>query len=325
VLLVGQTAPAENGLWVVNTGGAWTRPSNFTTNAAVQGCFCAVVKGTLRKGWIFQNTNTNTITVGSTSLTFDRVADRFDRADLATASATPGANILARFGASSELQAAYFRGTAAIVGGSGLLRGTNVNQVLIGARDNANSNNVDLFVWGVTAADELDVGSTFVDAINFNVKATKTFRWKDDGTAFATLTKAGGMSLTGTGGFAGPYFATGTGNVAGTGLLRANDAQAIVVARKDADVVDVNVMTWGIAGTDELGIGDASVAAITMIGGNIALFDAGSFGDGEGVIFIKNAAVEPTTNPTDGVLLYAFGGALKARGSGGTVTTVAPA
>jgi hypothetical protein len=40
---------------------------------------------------------------------------------------------------------------------------------------------------------------------------------------------------------------------------------------------------------------------------------------------LQNLSVEPTTNPTGGVLLYAFGGAIKARGSNGTVTTIAPA
>lgn len=262
VLLVGQTAPAQNGLWVVNTGGAWTRPSNFTTNAAVQGCFVAVVKGTLRKGWIFQNTNTNAITVDTTSLTFDRVADRFDRADLALASSTPDANILTRYGASSELRAAYFRSNEASVGTSGVVR-TADGQVLWSSRDDADANTVELISWGATT-DEMDLGSTFADAINFSVKATKTFRWKDDGTSFATLTKAGGMILSGTGGFVGPYFATTSTPVATTGLVRATNSQNVVVVRNDADDADVPILSWGMANTDEVELGYSSNATVRI-------------------------------------------------------------
>lgn len=51
----------------------------------------------------------------------------------------------------------------------------------------------------------------------------------------------------------------------------------------------------------------------------------GSFGGGEGVIFIANRTTAPTSNPSGGGVLYAEGGALKWRGSGGTVTTIANA
>jgi hypothetical protein len=49
------------------------------------------------------------------------------------------------------------------------------------------------------------------------------------------------------------------------------------------------------------------------------------FGGGDGVIFIANAPTAPTSNPTGGGILYAAAGALTWRGSGGTVTTIAPA
>lgn len=49
------------------------------------------------------------------------------------------------------------------------------------------------------------------------------------------------------------------------------------------------------------------------------------FGGGTGVICIANATVIPTTNPVAGGLLYVENGALKYRGSSGTVTIVASA
>lgn len=64
--------------------------------------------------------------------------------------------------------------------------------------------------------------------------------------------------------------------------------------------------------------------AIKAEGANVALFaDTGT--DGDLVVKVGNAATVPTTDPTGGGVLYAEGGALKWRGSSGTVTTVAPA
>ena len=43
------------------------------------------------------------------------------------------------------------------------------------------------------------------------------------------------------------------------------------------------------------------------------------------MIFIGNDTSDPSTNPVGGGILFASGGALKYRGSSGTVTTIAPA
>jgi hypothetical protein len=48
-------------------------------------------------------------------------------------------------------------------------------------------------------------------------------------------------------------------------------------------------------------------------------------GGGSGVLGIANAGTVPTTNPTGGGVLYAEGGALKWRGSSGTVSTLGAA
>jgi len=51
----------------------------------------------------------------------------------------------------------------------------------------------------------------------------------------------------------------------------------------------------------------------------------GAFGTGDGVIGIANATTVPSTNPSGGGVLYVQAGALKYRGSAGTVTTIAAA
>lgn len=48
-------------------------------------------------------------------------------------------------------------------------------------------------------------------------------------------------------------------------------------------------------------------------------------GSGAGVVTIANATTDPTTNPTGGGILFVSAGALKYRGSSGTVTTLAVA
>jgi hypothetical protein len=60
---------------------------------------------------------------------------------------------------------------------------------------------------------------------------------------------------------------------------------------------------------------------------NIFIFTSASpgAGGGSGIISIQNAITTPTSNPTAGGILYVTGGALTYRGSGGTVTTIAPA
>ena len=60
-------------------------------------------------------------------------------------------------------------------------------------------------------------------------------------------------------------------------------------------------------------------------GGNVGFRTGSQFGAGRGVIAIRNAVVAPTADPAGGGVLYVEDGALKYRGSQGTVTTIAPA
>ena len=71
---------------------------------------------------------------------------------------------------------------------------------------------------------------------------------------------------------------------------------------------------------------DDSISIGALAGNNIQLGSAtGSVGGGSRVIGITDAITVPTTNPTGGGVLYAEGGALKWRGSSGTITTIANA
>ncbi|HYG52319.1 MAG TPA: hypothetical protein VD905_15520, partial [Flavobacteriales bacterium] len=61
-------------------------------------------------------------------------------------------------------------------------------------------------------------------------------------------------------------------------------------------------------------------------GGNVGLFtSAGSYGSGTKVIFIGNCTAAPSGTPSGGGILYVESGALKFKGSSGTVSTIAVA
>lgn len=69
----------------------------------------------------------------------------------------------------------------------------------------------------------------------------------------------------------------------------------------------------------------AGTYQIYQSGGNVGINTYSQFGGGVGVIGIANAATTPNSNPSGGGVLYVDNGALKYRGSSGTVTTIANA
>jgi hypothetical protein len=81
----------------------------------------------------------------------------------------------------------------------------------------------------------------------------------------------------------------------------------------------------GGADCDAITINFAGSEKFRFSGSNLGIGTTNQFGSGTGVIGIANATTAPTTNPTGGGVLYVESGALKYRGSSGTVTTIAPA
>lgn len=89
----------------------------------------------------------------------------------------------------------------------------------------------------------------------------------------------------------------------------------------------VSILTSSTGDTPILNIAGSTNTPIFSVqsGGNIGFGTSTQFGSGTGVLAIANATVVPTANPTGGGVLYVDSGALKYRGSSGTVTTVAAA
>jgi hypothetical protein len=144
---------------------------------------------------------------------------------------------------------------------------------------------------------------------------------------------------------------TGAQTVAGTVSL---DAQASITARsaatfplviRGATSQNSDLTIWqnaagstlarinptGIvigAGFQGSGLLNTSGQTSLVVSSNRNIGLAGStadFGAGQSVVFISNAAVVPSANPTGGGILYVEAGALKFRGSSGTITTIANA
>ena len=82
-----------------------------------------------------------------------------------------------------------------------------------------------------------------------------------------------------------------------------------------------------INGRNSTDTGFATIAVFQRLasGGNVGFRTTSQFGAGQGVIAIADATVAPSVNPSGGGILYVEGGALKYRGSNGTVTIIAPA
>ena len=69
-----------------------------------------------------------------------------------------------------------------------------------------------------------------------------------------------------------------------------------------------------------------NIVAMTILsGGNVGIGTTDQFGGGVKVVGLANATTVPASNPTGGGVLYVESGALKYRGSSGTVTTIANA
>lgn len=65
-----QTTQSQNGIYIVNTGGAWSRSTDTDTASEIDQSAVYVKRGTTQAttGWVLSNTGT--ITLGSTALTY---------------------------------------------------------------------------------------------------------------------------------------------------------------------------------------------------------------------------------------------------------------
>jgi hypothetical protein len=198
----------------------------------------------------------------------------------------------------------------------------------------------------LTTASNLAVG----DLISVSGFTTATGTYNTTG--FALVTAVSNSSP-----FTISYAATGTGTATVFGIVLAA-AQTSIAARSAGTTGLViqgasgqvqNLTTWQSSAGGALATINSSGAlttpSITLSATDATILGSGgsttvivstnknvqfggltpAYGSGAGVIGITNATTPPTTNSTVGGILYVEAGALKYRGSSGTVTVIAPA
>uniref|UniRef100_UPI00321FC93C hypothetical protein n=1 Tax=Thermogutta sp. TaxID=1962930 RepID=UPI00321FC93C len=119
---------------------------------------------------------------------------------------------------------------------------------------------------------------------------------------------------------AGRYDSNGGANqTSNNSVYLGYDARALA----DGDTNEIVIGASAVGnGSNSVTLGNDSITK-TILKGNIGIRTT-QFGDGTGVIGIANCDTIPTSNPSGGGILYCEGGALKYRGSSGTVTVIAP-
>jgi hypothetical protein len=114
-----------------------------------------------------------------------------------------------------------------------------------------------------------------------------------------------------------------------TGLTNSDPGAGKFEIAVQADRLQINGRRTATSPEDK-GFDSIIVFQRPAAGGNIGFgfrkaSDFNGFGEGQGAIVIANAAVAPTANVKGAGILYVRDGALKYRGSNGTVTVIASA
>lgn len=103
-----QVNTAQRGLWKVASG-AWTRAPVADTATKMAALLLQVLEGTGYERSLWQYTGSTTITLGVTSLTFDRLPGTAEYFDLAGATASNSANALVRRSAAGRIDIGSLR------------------------------------------------------------------------------------------------------------------------------------------------------------------------------------------------------------------------
>ena len=146
----------------------------------------------------------------------------------------------------------------------------------------------------------------------------------------ATLTKkyalrTGAISATNLGITGSGSTAASGGNFFWDGALHLESTASLAIKATTGTIYTdaTTVIPWSDA-TTSLGASGTRYKDL-FLSRNLSVAGTSSLGGGVGVMFIGNATTVPTSNPTGGGVIYVEGGALKYRGSSGTVTTLAAA
>jgi len=176
--------------------------------------------------------------------------------------------------------------------------------VISSAGNSLDAGNASLLIVGESNKERLELRSYGSDPV---FQATRV------GGTIASPTATGSQVLLSALGGGGYYASDFTGN---SGLIAIRSEEAFTSTAHGTFMTFETTATGSTSRTERMRI---------TANGNVGIGTADQFGSGVKVVGIANATTAPTTNPTGGGVLYVEGGALKYRGSSGTVTTIANA
>ena len=154
--------------------------------------------------------------------------------------------------------------------------------------------------------------------------------WQDSaGTVLASTDSSGRFRIQTTSGYAASLsINTGANDQAGIVVraFSASQTNALQTWQDSTGATLVQIASNGTLIVPRIQASDFLTAIVIAVDRNVQ-FASGTtaFGGGKGVIGIANANTVPASNPTGGGVLYVEAGALKYRGSSGTITTIANA
>jgi hypothetical protein len=117
----------------------------------------------------------------------------------------------------------------------------------------------------------------------------------------------------------------GTSNLGGTAAAPRVGVGTFAVGVASMNAGGGNALQIGTTGANEMALFQNNSAIVRLLDSNICLRTIDCGANAVGCFGIANATTVPTGNPTGGGVLYVEAGALKYRGSSGTVTTIANA
>ncbi len=208
-------------------------------------------------------------------------------------------------------------GTIKTAGGIGAIKGIYSNNLnCVGTTDSTStSTGIILTAGGIGAAKG-------VYANNLNCVGTTDSTTSSTG----TIITAGGIGCAKQIRSAGKITVSASAASTGLDLATADCYANLRVIQNTLSTADGHIyIGFGGVATSNVFLYSNSSQVVRIEGGANVGFGGGSYGGGVGCFFIANRTTAPTSNPSSGGILYTESGALKYRGSAGTVSTIAPA
>lgn len=176
--------------------------------------------------------------------------------------------------------------------------------------------NAGAHTWSTAPSGTADAAITFTDVMTLNASGNLGVGTTSPVTRLHVDAFLGGVSNALT-------LQNSAASVAGRG-------PAMLFRSSDTNIAKITGLTSTASNDGIIRFATASAGTLVdwlniLSNGNIGIGTLDQFGSGAKVVGIANATTVPTTNPTGGGVLYVEGGALKYRGSSGTVTTIAAA